>query len=192
MPDIIRDGTGQGYLAKVDDENHLLVTSASEPLIAHRSHYDGSAYGLSTPMRTITTTGGRILWFKNTNTKSFWLTDFWFNWNGGTTSHNRVVFGQFIFDDTEPTTNITTGGTGVLNRAKTNGTDLTILYWDEVGDGMTGHDAGTPAFYWCNGQGAAHYNVGGAIILGTNNTISFNLQGEEVGEASINILGFFR
>ena len=193
MPDSIIDGTGQGYLAKVDDEHHIHVSSNIEPMIAHRSHYDGTAYGVSTPMLTITTTGGRALWIKNiSDNKDFYITDFWFNWNGGSTNYNRPMFGQLVFGDTEPTVNTTVGGAGVLNRKTSNEADLTVLYWDEVGDGMTGHVAGTPAFYWCNGQGAQHYNLGGCVILGTNTTLSINLQGQEIGEASVNMLGFFR
>jgi len=193
MPDMIKDGTGTGYMAMVDNENHLHTTSSTEPMIAHRSHYDGTAYGISTPMLTVNATGGRMLWINNTDeNKSFWITDFWFNWDGGTTNHNRVMFGQLVFDDTTPDTNITTGGAGILNREKVSAADMTVLYWDEVGNGMTGHVAGTPAFYWCNGQGTQHYETGGCIILGTNKTISVNLRGEEAGEASINILGFFQ
>jgi len=103
------------------------------------------------------------------------------------------MFGQLIFGDTEPTTNTVTSGADVLNRNSSLSADMTVLYWNETGDGMTGHHtAGTPAFFWCNGQGVQHYETGGAIILGVNATISFNLQGEETGEASINILGFFQ
>ena len=193
MPDSIADGTGTSYLAMVDDENHLHTTSSTEPLIAHYSRYSSSSYGLSTPMLTINTTGGRALWIKNSDpTKDFYFTDFWFNWNGGSTNYNTPMYGQMVFGDTEPTTNITEGGAGNLNRASAVPANLTVLYWDETGDGMTGYTAGGVAFYWCNGQGSQHYETGGAIILGANNTISFNLQGGEDGKASINILGYFK
>jgi hypothetical protein len=192
MPDMIRDGKGNGFLAEVDSENRIQAACTTETALAHRSYYDGSAYGISTPMLTITTTGGRMLWIKNNSSTPFWFTDFWFNWNGGTTNHNRVMYGQLVFADTEPDTNVTVGGAGVLNRSKTSAANMSVLYWDEVGDGLTGHDAGTPAFFWCNGQGSQHYSTDGAIIIGVNKTLSVNLQGEEVGEASINILGFFK
>ena len=193
MGNYIEDGTGHGYGAEVDDEHHLHTTASTEPLIAHRSHYDGSSFGISTPMLTITAAGGRMLYIYNSSsTANFWFTDFWFNWDGGTTNHNLVMFGQLIFGDTAPTVNTTVSGAGALNRSIATVAELTVLYWDEVGNGMTGHVAGTPAFYWCNGQGAQHYNVGGAIIIGTGDTLSVNLQGEEAGEASVNILGFFK
>jgi len=40
------------------------------------------------------------------------------------------------------------------------------------------------------GQGSKLFPVQGAIILGANDTISFNLVAEEIGEASIQMLGF--
>jgi len=193
MPDMISDGRGKGNLAEVNSEQQLLTFATTTPLIAKRSEFDGNAFGITTPMRTITTTGGRILFIKNLDSsKNFYFTDFWFNWNGGNTNHNRAMLGQLVFNDTVPDTNVTTGSAGATNRTIPSSADLTVLYWDETGDGMTGHTPGTAGFYWCNGQGAQHYHVGGAIIIGTNDTISVNLQGEEEGEAAINILGFLK
>ena len=189
---MIKDGKGGGHLAEVNDENQLIVKAASESMISHRSHADSTAYGISTPMLTITTTGGRILYIKNINsTKNFYLTDVWFSWNGGSTSHNRVMFGDMYFADAVPTTNITTGTPGVLNRGSNNSADLTFIYWDEVGDGMTGGSGGDRAFSWCNSQGHNRVPVQGAIILGVNTTVGINLKGEEIGEASINMFGYF-
>ncbi len=192
MPNTLQDGTGKGYLAKVDSENHLHTSASVEQMVAHRSHYDASAFGISTPMLTLTTTGGRMLFLKNTDTRDFYITDLWFNWDGGATSHNRVMFGQLVFGDGVPTANNTVSAAGVLNRKTNNTAQLTVQYWDEVGDGMTGNLTGGAAFYWCNAQGARPYPIGGTIILGINDTMSVNLRGEEAGEASINILGFFR
>ena len=190
---IIEDGKGTGYMVHVDDENHLQVKSVTETLLSHRSHEDGNAFGISTPMLTVTATGGRMLFIKNnSNSNNFFITDFWFNWNGGSTNYNRPCYGQLIFGDTQPTTNITVGGAGILNRTANSDSELTVLYWDEVGNGMTGHVAGTSAFYWCYSSSPSYYHTGGAIILGNTNTLSVNLRGEEIGEASINILGFVR
>jgi hypothetical protein len=193
MPDMILDGTGSSHFAKVDSENHLHTTASIESMIAHRSHYNASAFGISTPMLTLTTNGGRMLYIKNINSKKeFYLTDAWFSWNGGTSSRNVTMNGVMYFNVTEPTTNTTVGGAGVLNRSSSNTSNLTILYWDEVGDGMTGGDTGIPAFYWCSCQGHDRVEVQGAVILGTNATLAFNLQGDEVGEASINIFGYLK
>ena len=189
---IIEDGKGTGKKASVDENNRILTQATTESLLSYNSSIKENAFGISTPMRTITTTGGRILFIKNNSADHFHITDFWFNWNGGSTNFNRPCYGELTFRDTTPTTNITTGGAGNLNRTSVNTTSLTVLYWDETGDGMTGHDAGIAAFYWCFGQSPAYYNVDGSIILGKDDTLSVNLKGEEVGEASINILGFIR
>ena len=193
MSTTIEDGKGSSYKVYVDNENRLHSTCAVETMLAYRSHYDATAFGITTPMLTINTTGGRMLYIKNTSTLyRFYFSDFWFNWNGGSTNYNRPCYGQFIFGDTEPTTNITTSAAGVLNRISSNTADLTVLYWNGTGNGMTGHTAGTVAFYWCFSVNPAHYYTAGAIILGTNDSISINLQGEETGSASINILGFMK
>jgi len=134
MPDMICDGTGQGFLAQVDEENHLHTSSNTMPMIAYKSGVDGSAFGISTPMLTITDTGGRVLWIQNTDgAKDFYCTDFWFNWNGGTANFNRPMTGQMIFGDTQPTTNTTVSGAGVLNRKTSGSANMTVLYWDETG-----------------------------------------------------------
>jgi len=190
---IIEDGKGSGKKAYVDNENHLHCTSSIESLLAHRSHYDQTAFGISTPMRTITTTGGRILFIKNiSSNKEFYVTDFWFNWNGGSTNFNRPCYGELIFGDTEPTTNTTTSAAGNLNLGSTNTADLTVLYWNETGNGMTGHAAGNTAFYWTFCKNPSFYHTDGSIILGTANTMSMTLRGEEIGEGSINILGYMK
>lgn len=188
---IIEDGKGSSNKAQVDDENRLQVTSVVESSLAYNSRENETSFGISTPMLTLTTTGGRILFIKNTsNTLKFYFTDFWFNWNGGSTNFNRPYYGQLIFGDTQPDTNTTTGGAGVLNQDSSNTSNLTVLYWNGTGNGMTGHTAGNTAFSWAGAIGASPYHTDGCIIIGTNKTVSVNLRGQEVGEASINILGF--
>ena len=61
---VISDGKGSGNLAYVDEENHLHVSAINESQIGHRSHYDATAFGGSTPLRTLTTTGGEDLIYK--------------------------------------------------------------------------------------------------------------------------------
>ena len=190
---ILEDGKGSGKKASIDDGNRLLTKAVTESSLAFESNSNQNSFGISTPMRTITATGGRILFIKNTSSVyNFRVTDFWFNWNGGSTNFNRPCYGELILKDTQPDTNITVGGAGVLNRTSVNEADLTVLYWDETGDGMTGHIAGTTAFYWVYNNTPAYYHTDGCIILGINDTSSINLRGEEVGEGSINILGFLQ
>lgn len=188
---VIEDGRGTGRKAQVDDEFRLRTRGVTQSQLSHASDFHEDAYGINTPMLTVTVTGGRILYIKNTDPDNdFYFTDFWFNWNGGSTNHDRVMYGQMYFEDGAPSANNTAGGAGNLNTGSVKTALMDVEYWDEVGDGMT-VVAGTKAFDFIVAKGAAHYFVDGAIILASGKTAGFNLRGEEVGEASINILGYF-
>jgi len=190
---ILEDGKGQGYKAQINSSNQLLTSATTESLLSRRSSASQTAFGISTPMLTINTTGGRMLFIKNlSSTLDFYITDFWFNWNGGSTNFNRPCYGELAFGDTVPDTNITISGAGNLHLSSAITADLTVLYWNETGNGMTGHTAGNTAFYWTFNNTPAFYHTDGSIILGTQNTLSVNLRGEETGEGSINILGFMK
>ena len=191
--EMIRDGMGSGYMAHVDSENHLHTTATTESMIAHRSHYDATAFGGGTPMLSITTTGGRVLYVRNdSTTHDLVISDMWWSWNGGNTSGVTVVAGIMVFDDGAPSGNYTASGLGVLNRKTTNTADVTVRYWNETGNGMTMASSGTEAFYWLNTQGHHHVDVKDAVILGVNDSLSINMQGMEPGEASVNFYGFMR
>ena len=191
MP-IILDGKGSGNQAHVDSENHLHVAATTESEIGHRSHYDASAFGGTTPILTITTTGGRILYIKNTSsTHDFVISDMWFSWNGGNTTGTKCLIGTLYFGDAAPSGNNTASALGVLNRRSNNTADVTVQYWDEVGNGMT-CTGGDAAFNWLTCKGHNHVDVKGAVIIGVNSTMSVNLKGEEAGEGGVNIYGFMR
>ena len=190
MPDTIRDGKGTGNLARVNASNRLDVASSVMPRIFYESKDNNNAFGVTTPHLTITTTGGRIMYLKNTSsTHNMILTDFRLSWNGGTTNHDLALLGSVVFGDGAPTANNTTSAVGNLNRSSNNTFDIDVEYWDEVGDGMT-ETGGASGLYFIVGQGSTHFIIDGAIILGANDTIAVNLQAEEIGEASINVLGF--
>ena len=191
MPEVIRDGTGNGYLAMVDSENHLHVSSVMENMIGHRSHWDATAFGGGTPLLTITTTGGHMLYLKNTSsTHNFVISDMWFSWNGGSTSGTDCMIGALYFGVGAPSAENTASALGVLNRNSGNTPDVTVEYWDETGAGLT-CAGGTAAFHWINAKGHTHVDVKSAVILGINDTMAINLKGEnETGEGGVNIYGF--
>ena len=192
MGEILWDGTGGKWPAKIDSENHLHTTATVESMMGHRSHYDATAFGVTTPRLTITTTGGRILYLKNTSSShDLVISNFWFGWNGGSTNFDRSLYGILYFGDATPSGNNTASAMGVLNRKTNNSADVTVQYWDEVGDGMT-CTGGTAAFYWIQDKVHNHVDVQSAVILGINDTLSVNLQAGEAGEATINMFGFMR
>ena len=61
----IKDGTGNGYLARVNSFNRLDVSASSSPRVYYESRDRGAAFGITTPQLTVTTTGGKILYIKN-------------------------------------------------------------------------------------------------------------------------------
>ncbi len=192
MPETIKDGTGGSYEAKVNSENQLFTRSTNVSEISHVSKEHAESFGVSTPMLTVTTTLGKMLYIKNTSTtKGLYISDVWINWNGGSTNRDRCVEGQFIFGDGAPSGNNTANAAGVLNRSSSNTADMTVQYWDEVSTGMTMASSGTAAFYFTNTKGTSHYRVDGGIILGTNDTITLAAKGEEIGEYSVNILCYY-
>ncbi len=190
MPDTIRDGKGNGNLAGVNDYNRINVSASTSPRIYYESRDRKNAFGVTTPHLTITATGGRVIYMKNTSsTDNMVLTDFRLSWNGGSTTSIKALIGSVYFGDAAPTANNTTGAAGNLNRSSNNTFDIDVEYWDEVGNGMT-ISGGNAGLNFIVGQGTNHFIIDGAIILGANDTIAVNLKGEEVGEASINVLGF--
>ncbi len=190
MPDTIKDGTGSGSLASVTDDNRLNVSSRVGSRIYYESRDNANAFGVGTPILTATTNGGYMLCIKNTSaTKNMVITDWRFNWDGGSTSHNKVAFATMYFGVSEPTANNIEGTAGVLNKSSNNTFDIVTQHWDEVGDGMvaTGGHAG---FNFIFAQGSTYMDTQGAIILGSNNSLTLFVRGEEVGETSMELLGF--
>lgn len=190
MSIVIESGVGSGNKALVTAEKRLAVSAVTRDKLGQRSA-DGAAWGVDTGFLDVTVTGGRMLYIANTSSnKLIKLSNVWFNWNGGSTNHNRVLKGIMYFGDTAPTTNITTGAMANLNTGEQSLFESTVLSWDGGGNGMTGHTAGQAAFNFHVAQGNKEYHLDGAVIVAPGSSVSFNLQGEENGEASINMIGF--
>jgi len=190
MSDMIKDGTGSGKLVGVNSFNRLDVSAAAAPRVFYESRDRGAAFGITTPLLTVTTTGGRMLYIKNTSsTQNMMISDIRLDWNGGSTSFNKPAYGQIWFASEAPSANNTVSAAVNMNRSSVNAFDLDVEYWDEVGDGMT-ITGGADGFNAILSQGSTLVPVNGTIIVGINKTISFNLKAEEEGEGSIAIIGF--
>jgi len=186
----LEDGKGSGKSVQVDSSNRLTVASVSQSKIGSRSD-DGQSYGINVPLRTQTTTGGKQLYIKNTSSSlNFHILDIFVYYDGGATNFTRPMEVELYFGDAAPSANNTTGGAGNLNRTSSNTADMDVEYWDEVGDGMT-ITGGTLALSGVVGQGQSRLSVDGAIVLGKNDTVSFNFKATEIGEAGMNILGYY-
>jgi len=189
MPNTIRDGKGRGYLVGVGDANRLDVSSKVMPRIYYASR-EGEAWAAATPFLTQTTTGGRMLYLKNTSTsKNMIVTKMRMSYDGGATNHDNVCQVQIIFGDGAPSGNNTVGAAGNMNRSSNQTFDIDVEYWDEGGDGMT-CSGGSGGIKMMIARGTEALEVGGAMILGSNDTMTINMKAEEVGEASVVIRGF--
>ena len=70
MAEIIEDGTGKGYKAKVNKNNELEVKAISEHDISHVSHFFGEAYMVQA-IDAGPGGGEYTLYFKNTDSRDF-------------------------------------------------------------------------------------------------------------------------
>lgn len=185
--EIIKDGGGRGYSAKVSSQGLLNTVAVTHSVFAHNSH-EGKAYALSSGQVTVTATGGHVLWMRNdSNVTDIHVEKVIVGWNGGTASSNKALYGSFWFATGEPSANQTAKDAGVLDRTYATTPEITSYIWDEVGNGMTvaGGSAGLSNVL---SQGSTNTNLDGGLIFGKDDTFSIFLQGEEIGEAVVNIL----
>lgn len=76
MAEQILDGTGQGYRAKVDNENRLLTSGINKEIFEYKAE-EGDAFFIGTPLITLTTaTESAIFYLKNNEDTPILLGDF--------------------------------------------------------------------------------------------------------------------
>ena len=186
MSFIISDGTGTGKSAKVDEENRLTCRVDSRSQIAFISQEKEQAYVISTGELAVDTTGGQMLWMLNSSqTKHIHLSQIWVSWNGGNTTKNTIVRAALWGATTAPTANNTANPGSNLNTGSGNNADITAYSWNGVGSAMTGSTGGGAVGYAFCGNGVTNIQVNDSMIIQFNDSIAFNLIGEETGLASI-------
>lgn len=186
--DIIVDGTGSGYKAQVDSDNKLAVASVSRSYLSYISAVKELAFAVTTGFLTVTTTGGRVLFIKNTDpNRKICLDRFFGYWDGGTDG-TKVCQILICNGDTAPTTNIVVSAAGNMNQGSTKVALADVLVWNGVGDGMTGGTpvaAGNAAMFT---RGSQENNLDGTIILPYDKTISINAKGITAGVVAVAIV----
>jgi hypothetical protein len=174
-----------GNTVQVTDGRQMKVFSqvvSNEGVLAK----NGNVFQYSSPLLTVTNTKGLMYYLKNTSaTKSMVITQFQVNWNGGSTNYNRPLEVHIEAGITEPTTNETAATALNTNSTSTRQSETTILRWDEVGTGMTGHTAGINIACQIHRQGANNLELCGAFIFGPGATLGFYCRGVETGEITI-------
>ena len=179
------DGKGRGYQAGVDGNNRLLINGVSQTEIASSSAA-GRAFSAGTPMLSVTSTDGSMLYYANNCSVNARVSKVYIHWNGGDTNHNRVMFISFYKDCSAPSANNTASALSNLNWGSGNtASDCVVNYWDEASTGMTVATQGTPVGFVCVAQGQTTMEINDSIIIPNGSTLCVNMRGEEAGEASV-------
>lgn len=185
MSGAILDGSGKGFRAKVNQRQELQIQSRAIPHAALKC-VAGEVFLLSTPWRTVNTTGGRMLWLQFSDPVKYLVLDqLMVSWNGGNTNHNKPLKVEYVLGDTQPTTGTTPWAVANTNSLSTNTLSATILMWDgSTGNGMTGHTSGATAGRLFCPQGYTTQPIDGKMIVGPGMTLAVNAVGIEEGEMS--------
>lgn len=191
MPEKIQDGTGKGYLARVNEEHSLAIEGHVSTEEHKVSSNDKLAFFATTatvakPFLTTTATGGHILYVEN-----------------GHTTKQLVIEKILLSTDVDdiqmvwyrnPTVasiaNNTTVVPANLNFSSSLAAIGTFYGWDEVGDGMTTFTDGTIVNAFMKAQGFTPFPIDGAIILERGNGLSVWVKG--AAEVCVGIRMFYR
>jgi hypothetical protein len=190
---IIKDGTGDGYLARVIDENQLLVRAVTEPDYVHSNHKYKQYYAtISGTLTANSTNEHRILYIQSDDTAlKMYIDAYIYGWNGGNTNHNRACRLKVYRDAGAPIANSTSATIGNLNWTSSNVALATAYKWDATAtNGMTMSSNGILVYDNLLTQGLTELHLQGVPILGYGNTISISLTPEEIGAFAI-VIRFF-
>lgn len=202
MAEAIKDGTGNGNLAKVTSDNRVTVDAITELVSSERSR-TGNLFGVGTGF--LDTSGsmtlGGVLWLRNDATdEDLYVQKMIFGWNGGSTTFDRVVQSFIKYQTGEPTANNTSIDDQIENISKTGAAavasgKVTAYKWDEVGAGFT---SGAGGFLQIPNQipkGNTSIQIDGEIILGPGDSMEMqvtdNMTGGEAGIYNVAIVYYF-
>ncbi len=162
MSEHIKDGTGHGYLAKVDSANRLNVFGVTETFLREISTDFEQSYYLATGFVDLTTTGSdnAILYFKYTGRNK--LAIFSIRTCGTATQQWTLLKNP---TDGTIVSNASAGTATNLVLASAN--TLTGTIYKASGDGKT-FTNGTAMAQWINETGHSISELDGALILAQN------------------------
>ena len=174
---MILDGTGKGYRLEVDKFNRAKAAVVTKAEMVDVSERDGEAYIFASgPFTNITTTGTEhgIMYIKNTSTtKELHVKNI--RTCGETIQkwrlYKNVTTGTLI-------SNATDGISNNINFTKANTAEANIYVG---GDGVTVTD-GTMIEHWINDVGHSTEDFDGALVLGTNDSLTLTLETDTAGD----------
>lgn len=183
MTNQIKDGTGKGYLAAVSKTNKLLTESTVLSHIHSISNDTGQAYVVTTNFVSIsdTTIFHGVLYIQNNSPTHLHLELIL----SGQTSITQWKFLRNPITGTIVTTENPANETN-LNFISNNVANLTAY---EGFEGAT--IAGLSAANWITPGGGFPINLGGAILLGPNDSVGFSAKPSVAGTLSMSIMLYF-
>lgn len=189
---IIQSGGIRPNTAIVNDAGQLETYSTTISSIREAT-VQGKAFGVSTPVFTVNTTGGEMFWIQNTSKdKKLFIQGVYMYWNGGNTTFIKDVEARIGFGYSAPTNNYAQSGAGILNRSLSNAAEASVYVWNGVGNGMTLAD-GMHALYGVFNPQMVSWPIDGAIVLGTNDTMSIYAKAlVEAGRFAFNALLYWK
>lgn len=193
---IIKNGVGDGTLARVFSNHHLGVKSIGETTIGYKSRVEQLAFSIGCPMAYSVTTSETTLmvWHNNESEKSFVLSGLYISHNGGDSTGTKVVYGRMYKGASSPTTGILGGQAyqfGNLNFGSSKITYMQSYLWDgSTGTGLSGGANGTMGLLQMFGKGLTHVDLSGSIVISPGQFVRVTMQGEETTKVLVSISGF--
>jgi hypothetical protein len=188
---VIRDGTGQGNRAKVNNLNELIVGATVQTEAAQAAEL-GQYYKILVAEVSASTSEYDVLHIINNSTKIFTLSSIVFSWNGGSTNHNRTAIGRIYSNGTVPTANYNTLTPINFNLQSPLAAPLLCYGWNGVGSGMTQANTGSLMSSIYYGVGRTEALNDDLIVLGYGNSACVSVKAEEAGLMSVSLAGFFK
>jgi hypothetical protein len=190
----IKDGSGSGWLAKVDENRRVWTDSVIQPEeVSHAA--SGQTFAASTGLMTFASTSEHVVFWLRNNSSShnMCMALFSWNWDGGA-SYNaplQIVLYKLSSSNT-PSANYTEMTLGNLNWTSGNTADATGYKWDGVGTGMTLPSAGIPIFTNIFMPGYTGIKPDGIPILGNGGTLAMSFTPYVTGKGIFSMRIFFK
>jgi hypothetical protein len=142
----LEDGTGKGFLAKVDDENRVLTFSVVEPEDKHINIFDGGvwSYNQST---TAAGVGDYVYYLKNTGSSTITVTDL------------RVFVSAATVVYFDKVTGTAVGGTDLTPVSRNLGSSKTPEATSQEGTDITGLASGGVLYFQACDTANKHYHL---------------------------------
>jgi hypothetical protein len=176
MSIVIKDGSGSGgFEARVDKDNKL-YTHATTFSNEHDQSLKGLSYFANTTdtadTLTVTTTGGPMLYIKNTSTTQNLVVSKVLPSTDQAATVLKLVrsptLGTIGNENTHVPPNLNIGSSKTAN--------ATVYTWDEVGNGMTGLSGGTTIHTWILGVGTTALPIDDALIVTPGTSVHWELK----------------